>query len=244
MYSRKQGVAGLLLLVIVFCSGKSFAQCDPTLWGHVYNSYRLTVNNPCITVTGHVYSLIYEDDGDIHIRLTLDTPYRYMLNSVNYSGQYGRLVCEPLCATTCIQTNAMASCAGFTNTVYIPNVGEYVQVTGSFVTDKSHGWNEIHPVTSITFPNAVQSINAIQPLNIVVFPNPAKDKVTFRLDEKPRQPLHITILDAVGRLAGQYQLFDTKELTIKTSFLPSGKYFYHLEQEEKYIKGGEFSIVE
>jgi hypothetical protein len=27
--------------------------------------------------------------------------------------------------------------------------GKHVEITGAYVTDVEHGWNEIHPVTSI-----------------------------------------------------------------------------------------------
>jgi hypothetical protein len=27
--------------------------------------------------------------------------------------------------------------------------GKHVRITGAYVTDMEHGWNEIHPVTSI-----------------------------------------------------------------------------------------------
>jgi len=161
-----------------------------------------------MTISGTVYSLIYEADGDIHIRVTLDTPYTYMLNAVNVSGQYGKLVCEPVCATTCTQADAVASCAAFTNTVYIPTVGEHVLVTGSFVTDNDHGWNEIHPVTSIVIGNSVgvSNITAANTTEVTVYPNPAKSHVNFKLSGKPSATVYITISDEIGRSAGQIHL--------------------------------------
>jgi len=222
----------------------SYSQCDPTLWSHVYHSSRLHVNTDCISVSGTVYSLIYEADGDIHIRLTVDTPYTYMLNATNYSGQYGRLVCEPLCATTVTQADAVASCTGFTNSVYIPAVGEHVIVTGSYVTDNDHGWNEIHPVSKIVIGTSVATANVVTSSpEVTVFPNPAKSKVNFRLSQKPSSPVFITIADQVGRLAGQYQMMETTNLEINTHYLPSGKYFYHIQQDGKFINAGNFVIA-
>ncbi|MFI5196969.1 MAG: T9SS type A sorting domain-containing protein [Chitinophagales bacterium] len=238
-----------ILVVLFFCcsflNNPGYAQCDSTLWNHVYNSYRLIVYNQCMTVSGTIYSLINEADGDKHIRLTLDSPYTYMLNAVNYSGQYGKLVCEPLCATTCTQPDAIASCTGFTNTVFIPSVGEHVYVTGSFVKDNDHGWNEIHPVTSISFTTTgVGSAPTGKSPEIKVFPNPATSKVTFRLSEKLTSPVYITILDEVGRLGGQYQMLETTNLEVNTKYLPSGKYYYHIEQNNKEIQGGSFVVKE
>ena len=176
----------ILVCFLSLFTRAAFAQCQDTLWKHVYHSYRLAVNDSCMNVSGIVYSLIYEADGDIHIRLTVDPAYTYMLNSANYSGELGKLVCEPLCATTCTQADAIASCAGFTNTVFIPAVGEHVWVTGSYVTDNDHGWNELHPVTRILMYNtlAAGNVNGTKTPEVAVYPNPAPQFVNFDLSEK------------------------------------------------------------
>jgi hypothetical protein len=168
-----------------------------------------------------------------------------MLNSYNYSGEYGKLVCEPVCATTCTQPDAMSSCASFTNTVFIPAVGEYVAVTGSYVTDNDHGWNELHPVTKIQIipPAGISSMQTTPCTGVTAFPNPAKDHITFKLNETPTSPVHITIQDAVGRLGGQYQMFATNTLDITTTYLPAGIYYYHVEQDGKYIQKGNFTVI-
>jgi hypothetical protein len=31
------------------------------------------------------------------------------------------------------------------------HIGTHVEVTGAFITDMEHGWNEIHPITSVVF---------------------------------------------------------------------------------------------
>ncbi len=231
-------------LFLSLCNPAKAQTCDQSLWGHVYNSYRLAVHDSCISVTGKVYSLIYEADGDIHIRVTVDTEYNYMLNATNYSGQYGKLVCEPVCATTCTQADAISSCASFTNTVFIPAVGEYVKVTGNYVTDNDHGWNELHPVTSIQIVSStgIQNTVTVVPA-VTVFPNPSTDYVNFNLSEKPSSPVFITISDEVGRLAGQYQMLEMKELKIKSKYLPSGKYYYHVAQDSKTIGNGTFVVA-
>ena len=235
----------LLSAILPLFSNYASAQCDNTLWSHVYHNYRLAVHDSCMTVSGTVYSLIYEADGDIHIRLTTDPAFTSLLNSVNYSGQYGKLVCEPICATTCTQTDAISSCASFTNTVFIPAVGEHVLVTGSYITDNDHGWNEIHPVTRIVIGSlgVTNEITGNGSVDVSVFPNPATSHVTFKLSEKPSSPVYITISDAMGRLAGQYQMLETTNLEINTRYLPSGKYFYNITEGGKSIKGGNFALV-
>ncbi len=244
----KLAIRNICFCVIAALMGvQGRAQCDASLWAHVYHSYRLAMHDSCMTISGKVYSLIYEADGDIHIRVTVDSPFTYMLNSYNYSGQYGKLVCEPLCATTCTQADAIASCTGFTNHVFIPAVGEHVLVTGSYVTDNDHGWNEIHPVTSIVIgylsaPTvAPRSENAFP--DVKVFPNPATNKINFQLSELPSETVYITISDAVGRLAGQYQMLNTANLEINTRYLPTGKYYYGIREGAQLLKGGTFDLV-
>jgi len=48
----------------------------------------------------------------------------------------------------------------------------------------------------------------------------------------------------VGRLAGQYQLLQTTSLDVTTTYLPSGKYFFHVEKDNKYIQGGSFEVIQ
>jgi len=234
-----------LFFCFSFSNNSAKAQtCDQTLWNHVYHNYRLIVHDSCISATGTVYSLIYEADGDIHIRLTVDPAYTYMLNSSNYSGELGKLIIEPVCATSITQADAVSACVGFSNSVFIPAVGEHVKCTGDYVTDNDHGWNEIHPVTSIEIVpiTAVGNTSIIIP-EVSVFPNPSSDFVNFKLSEKPSSPVYISISDESGRLAGQYQMLEMLNLKINCKYLPSGKYFYYLSQNSRHIGGGNFVVA-
>jgi hypothetical protein len=140
----------LVTFSAVFFSGKvafaaplpsdSTVYCDTSLWPHVYHNYRLIIHDTCMSVTGHIDDSYSEADGDYHIRLNLDTQYRYMLNSLNISDEYSDLVCEPICVATITQSDAVAPCAGVVNHVYLPNIGEYVKITGPYCTDNDHGW--------------------------------------------------------------------------------------------------------
>jgi len=233
----------LFLLLLLCLPALVFAQCDTSLWRHVYHNYRLHVINPCTTATGVVSYLIYEDDGDIHIRIKLDSPYSYMLNPSNISDQYSCLVVEPICATTITYSAAVAPCTGLINHVYIPNRGEHVAITGPWVTDTYHGWNEIHPVTAINiiWPTSVATTQAAPP-SLTVYPNPANKQVNFTLDSQPASPVQIVFLNELGQLAGQYQLLETKTLTVNTTYLPRGTYFYHLEQDGKELQAGKIEL--
>jgi hypothetical protein len=121
--------------------------CDTTLWEHVYHPQRLRVIEECKVVEGRIVSLRKEEDGDFHIRLDVDD--KSLLNEHNLTGQHGDLVLEPVCVNEVTQADAVAACRGFTSNVLIPRAGERVRVTGTYVTDLEHGWNEIHPVTQM-----------------------------------------------------------------------------------------------
>jgi hypothetical protein len=135
--------------------------CDHSLWSHVYAGDprrfsrpqdRLQVIQDCVSVTGTIQSARPEPDGDFHIRLRLDPPFRSMLNLKNKSGQHGALVVEPVCMNPVKQKDTIKEhvCVGFSQQVYTPDMlGAHVRVTGAYVTDIEHGWNEIHPVTFI-----------------------------------------------------------------------------------------------
>jgi hypothetical protein len=122
--------------------------CDETLWDHVYHSYRLHILAPCITVTGTVAAIRHESDGDDHIEIAVDPGYEWTLNSENIFRQGGHLVVEPVCENIVTQRDAITFCSGFYPQLAIPSIGDRVRITGPFVLDTDHGWQEIHPVAS------------------------------------------------------------------------------------------------
>ncbi len=73
-----------------------------------------------------------EPDGDLHVELTADPGYTRLLNDVNRSSQAGALVVE-LMARDGAHLPA-------------PSVGDRLLLTGAWVNDAGHGWNELHPV--------------------------------------------------------------------------------------------------
>lgn len=99
----------------------------------VYHPTRLHVLSPCRAVSGTVVGLSHEVDGDLHV--ALDTGGA-LTNHVNASDEDGNLVVE-----------LMPRDGGH---LPAPSVGERITVTGAWVLDANHGWNELHPVWSET----------------------------------------------------------------------------------------------
>ncbi len=148
------GVAGLYVYSLRRAStGKDGSTCSDSesVWSHVYNPDRLEVVKQCITVSGAVEYVIPEGDGDYHVLLQLDIAYANLTNDVNNRDQHGDLVVEIICARTVTQSDAVAACDNYTNTILIPTVDQHVTVSGPYVLDNDHdGWAEIHPVYSLT----------------------------------------------------------------------------------------------
>ncbi len=139
-------------------TSRTSTDCDPALWNYIYHSNRFKVYEACKTVSGIILARHYEADGDIHLQLRLNGNSS-LLNSKNISGQNSCLVLEIICAKKVTQANAIEPCSGYYNNVTIPSIGDQVSVTGSYVLDTHHGWNEIHPISSLSIiskgdPNA------------------------------------------------------------------------------------------
>lgn len=150
MLTRKTIIPVLMLLMICASCGTvkppvptptsvPMLICDATLWHHVYHPQRLQVLDKCIKESGTVTAVRHEQDGDAHIILSLVTPL----------DGHKSLVTEAICVYAVTQADAVQSCTGFHNIVRIPNVGDHVTVVGTHVFDKDHGWEEIHPITSL-----------------------------------------------------------------------------------------------
>ena len=115
---------------------------------HVYSPDRLKLLAACVTVTGTVQVIRSEKDGDLHLLLRLDPGQDQYLNAKNVSAEQGDLVLEPVCVRSPTQADAVAACAGYANPLPIPAVGTHISVTGAWVLDLDHGWQEIHPVSA------------------------------------------------------------------------------------------------
>lgn len=128
------------------------SSCQPTDQDqYVYNSGRLQVQEPCITVMGTIDFMRSEPDGDFHIGLKLDPQYANLVNDCNSTcangAEHGDLVVEPVCVLNVTQSDAISTCAKDPNPLTsLPNVGDHVWMQGRYVLDTSHGWMELHPL--------------------------------------------------------------------------------------------------
>ena|SRR5437867_8307187 len=130
-------------------SPQADTQCDQSLWQYVYHPTRLQVLAPCISVTGVVDEVRKESDGDIHILFRVDREFESLLNEKNISRQHGDLILEPICQRSPTQADAREPCSGYDGPYFEPQIGQRYLAWGTYVYDADHGWNELHPVTSM-----------------------------------------------------------------------------------------------
>jgi hypothetical protein len=149
----------LLFIGLMFLMNSIFGQtnpkqkifhCDDSLLNRVYHLYRLQVLEKCKRVTGVVAAAKFEPDGDAHLSIKLDSGQENLLYPMNFEKQHGYLIVEPVCATLIDGKDAEQECQGYVNKVYLPQIGDHVEIIGTYVLDTKHSWAEIHPVTSIT----------------------------------------------------------------------------------------------
>ena len=130
------------------------AACNEALWQHIYHPQRLRRISDCVTITGTIAAIRKEADGDYHILLSVDAQFTNMINQRNIDAQHGDLVLEPVCQNQVTQEDAKSACDAFSYPIAIPAVGQRVSVTGDYVLDTDHGWNELHPVYSFSAAGA------------------------------------------------------------------------------------------
>jgi hypothetical protein len=127
--------------------------CSGDPHAHVYHPDRLQLLAACVTVAGTIESDTPQADGDEHVRLRLDPGQtcagQLCLNGGNASGQRGDLLLEPVCQHGPTQEDAIATCSGWQNGMVVPPVGTHVIVSGPWVLDLDHGWNELHPLEAV-----------------------------------------------------------------------------------------------
>ena len=130
----------LLLGLVMFFFATTPAQAQPsstcpppgkTLKG-VWDPSRLKVLDPCQDLSGRVTRTTPEPDGDTHVQVRPDPQFRDLL--APKQEVRGNLV-----------TEIMPRDRG---RLPVPSRGDEVDMTGAWVRDKNHNWNELHPIWS------------------------------------------------------------------------------------------------
>jgi len=272
IYKMKKYIIGLFFLLAAGAVlDAQSGLCDTAYWNHTYSNYRLKIYDSCLTITGVVKVEIPPSltaDGDYHIYVQPDSQYQWMqyFRDSNYiklcegddSSEY-ELVCasclnvEEVCKGAVVDVGASgdtekAACANFSDTVYLPNTGERVEVTGPYVYDIIHCWNELHPVskmvvgyiTNIPEPEGSTFLDGMK-----LFPQPARNEVEFDFAHPPHSLTFVKLYNAAGQLLFIYGMAETSYLHLDISTWPTGEYPYAIVSQEqaRVLKSGVISVV-
>lgn len=137
--------------ILFLIAGCITCNAQSPLWKHVYNPDRLHIIQPVMTITGTIYHIKKEKDGDLHINVKVDSKFESLLNARNKEAQSGCLVVEIICVGKITQPDAEGPCDNYSNAITVPKKGDHVKITGAYIldTEGNHGWTEIHPVTEL-----------------------------------------------------------------------------------------------
>jgi len=84
----------------------------------------------------------------------------------------------------------------------------------------------------------------VQPNRAKVFPNPAKDYVTFEIDKTSGiEKLNIQIVSVTGQKIEEFEYFDDAVI-LDTSVYPAGLYLYRVYHNKRILDAGKFSVKE
>jgi hypothetical protein len=152
--------AAAVAAALTACAGGSLASSSPApnacrsaapeagVWG----PDRLQVLSACTVAAGVVLEVAREADGDHHIWFRVDQGYERLLNSENHFQARPAMLAEitPACPLDTNPADGSAAARCPPASLPIPVIGDHISVRGPWVLDREHGWNEIHPVESIT----------------------------------------------------------------------------------------------
>jgi hypothetical protein len=111
----------------------------------VHDPRRLQILGTCRWAVGIVAGLAHEPDGDWHVNLRPSPPFVGLEDAGNRTAVGDALVTEIMPGQS----------------LPVPAVGERVEVFGTWIHDKNHGWNEIHPIWAIRYVDRNQTIVSI-----------------------------------------------------------------------------------
>jgi hypothetical protein len=115
----------------------------------VYSPQRLHVLRACQWFVGFVAHIVRLPDGDVRFDMVPARGYERLLNAVNISVQHGQFVAVMI--------------YGQPMQFIRPSIGERIAVFGTWVRNLGGGWNEMHPVWEVQYPDSGTTIYAIPP---------------------------------------------------------------------------------
>jgi hypothetical protein len=118
-----------LAIIMILASLCAAGQKKDYRWKYMSASDRLDLLKTNVQRTGTVKKVYSETDGDLHVWI-----------QTGDSTWLAEIICY----------KATGKCAGYTNTIQRPKVGQHIRILGDLVWDGKHHWNEIHPVKKIT----------------------------------------------------------------------------------------------
>ena len=78
--------------------------------------------------------------------------------------------------------------------------------------------------------NTTGNTTILKQSNVICYPNPASDQLTFRFDRNPAGTVGLRIYDVMGRvlISSSSSEIKTAKLEVNVSSLPSGLYYYEI----------------
>ena len=104
---------------------------------------RIVLINDCVEIRGKVTRQFEANDGDVHIDVIVDPAYQWQV-----AGRT-KITAEIVCQHLPKGPRVRRVCAGYTNSILKPKVGDHIRVIGPYVDDEYHGRSEMHPVYSL-----------------------------------------------------------------------------------------------
>lgn len=262
--NMKKILLPLLLLTGTIQVHAQSGLCDTAYFNHTYNNSSLMIYDSCVTITATIKLLdppFLTGDRDYHIYTQPDSQYRWMIyhrdsafvalcqGSLSGDTFPGWLNVEEICKGPSGggSNPADAACGVFNSSVYLPNTGEYVAITGPYRYDIVHCWNEIHPVSKmVVIPAGISEPDWTAVANgLKVFPQPANNNLEFQFATAPGALTLVKIYSITGQELFIYGMAQTRSLQLDISTWPAGDYIYSIVagHQDKIVKTGKISVM-
>ncbi len=114
----------------------------------------------------------------------------------------------------------------------------YFDFNGAIITDTS--W---HTIADSIMPSAFVSIEEMAPgVALDVYPNPFRDRVTFRLQEGVRSGLRLEVYDLMGRPVAEVNSASPTQISLDAPHLANGTYLFRLWGDKDLLGRGKLVV--